>query len=116
MNAKLGPIVFKWLQYAGIGVSKKYIDDQLQSHPDYPSLISITDTLDELGIENMSMVVDKERLDELPIPFLAHSPVNGGGFIVINNIEQQIRQDKEFEKNWDGIVVLVEKPASWSHA
>jgi hypothetical protein len=116
MNAKLSPIVFKWLRYAGITVSKKYIDDHLQSHPDYPALVSITDTLDELGIENISLVVDKEKLDELPVPFLAHSPLNGGGFVVINNIEQQIRQDKEFEKSWDDIVVLAAKPADWYHA
>lgn len=115
MNAKLSQPVFKWLYHSGIKVSHTYLDHQLQSHPDYPSLASITDTLDELGIENMSLVVDKEKLDELPVPFLAHSPLNGGGFMVVNNIEEQIRQDKEFEKNWDGIVVLAEKPTGWHH-
>jgi len=116
MNTKLSQPVFKWLYYSGINVSRSYLDHQLQSHPDYPALVSITDTLDELGIGNMSLVVDKEKLDQLPLPFLAHSPLNDGGFLLINNTEQQIKQDKEFEKNWDGIVVLAEKPANWSHA
>ncbi len=116
MNTKLSQPVFKWLSHSGIKVSRTYLNQQLQSHPDYPSLVSITDTLDELGIENMSLVVDKERLDELPVPFLAHSPVNGGGFIIVNNTEQQIKQDKEFDKNWDGIVVLAEKPEAWQHS
>jgi len=60
--------------------------------------------------------VDKERLDDLPVPLLSHSSQGGGNFVVINDIEKQIRSDKEFEQNWDGIVVLAEKPANWYHA
>lgn len=115
MNAKLTQPVFKWLRLSGINVSRRYLDNQLQSHPDYPSLVSITDTLDELDIENMSLVVDKERLDELPVPFLAHNSLQDGSFIVVNDLKKQIKGDKEFEKNWDGIVVLAAKPANWHH-
>lgn len=108
MNTKIIQTIFNWLFNSGIKVSRTYLDHQLQSHPDYPSLVSITDTLDELDIENMSLVVDKERLHELPVPFLAHSSMNGGVFIVIDNVEKQIKRDKKFEKNWDGIIVLAE--------
>ena len=38
MNAKLSTAVFNWLRYSGIKVSRTYLDHQLQSHPDYPSL------------------------------------------------------------------------------
>src|SRR5690606_31566788 len=116
MNSKLSTPVYKWLRKSGIKVSRRHLEDQLQSHPDYPSLASITDTLYELGIENISLIVDRERLDDLPVPFLSHSSQGGGNFVVINDIEKQIRSDKEFEQNWDGIVVLAEKPANWYHA
>lgn len=115
MPEKLSVAIFKWLRQSSIRVSRRYLDQQLQSHPDYPSLVSVTDTLDELGIDNMSLVVDKEKMHELPVPFLAHSPVNGGSFIVISDIQRQIKQSKSFEKEWDGIVVLAEKPDGWMH-
>lgn len=115
MNDNLTTVVFRWMRLSGIRLSRRYLDEQLQSHPDYPSLLSITDTLDELGITNMSLVVDKKKLDELPVPFLAHNPINGGSFIVINDVLGQIKQNKSFEENWDGIVVLTEKPEGWRH-
>ncbi len=115
MSEKLCAAVYNWLKQSGIRVSRRYLDQQLQSHPDYPSLASITDTLDDLGVDNMSLVVDKEKMDELSAPFLAHSPVNGGSFIVINDMLRQIKQNKNFERDWDGIVVLAEKPDNWKH-
>lgn len=115
MNSKLSTIVYKWLRRSGIKVSLNYLDQQLQSHPDFPSLASITDTLDELNIDNLSLVVDREKLDQLPVPFLAHNPADRVGFVVVNN-SSQIKNDKVFEKNWDGIVVLAEKPVNWYYA
>jgi len=38
-----------------IPVSKTFLREQLLSHPDYPSLLSITDTLNELHIENTAL-------------------------------------------------------------
>lgn len=114
MNVQLEHTIGRWLHNRSVDISSHLLKEKLQTHPDYPSLLAITDALDELGIENMSLVVDKEKLDELPLPFLTHSPLSGG-FTEINNIEHQIRKDKDFEKNWNGIVVLVEKPPGWHH-
>src|SRR6266496_933878 len=116
MAAKMETIVSRWLHSLKIPVSPSYLRDKLCSHPDYPSLVSITDTLDELGIDNAALVVDKEKLEDMPVPFLAHSPVNGGGFVVVKNINEQFRQNTEFEKNWNGIAVLAEKTENWHHA
>jgi ABC-type bacteriocin/lantibiotic exporter with double-glycine peptidase domain len=65
-------LLIRWLQKLNIPVSARYIKEKFLSHPDYPSLLSITDSLNELGIENAALVVDKEKLNEIPIPFLAH--------------------------------------------
>lgn len=115
MAAKPETVVSRWLHNMKIPVSSSLLRDKLCSHPDYPSLASITDTLDELGIDNAAIVVDKEKIGEVPVPFLAHSSNNGGGFIVINNVKEQLQQNTEFEKTWNGIAVLAGKPENWRH-
>ncbi len=58
-----------WLSLLGIRVSPRYLTQQLQTHPDYPSLLSITDTLEEMGIEHAAIQIEKEQLPEIPTPF-----------------------------------------------
>jgi protein-disulfide isomerase/uncharacterized membrane protein len=116
MAVKMEIVLNRWLHSLKISVSSSYLSDKLRSHSDYPSLSSITAALDELGIDNAALVVDKEKLDKLPVPFLAHSSVNGGRFIVVKNIKKQILKNTKFEKNWNGIAVLAEKPENWYHA
>jgi uncharacterized membrane protein len=115
MNEKLEKTVFRWLKDSGIKISRRYLDELVKSHPDYPSLACITDTLDELGIENLSMIAGKEIVNELPVPFLAHSKRDGGSFILIRDSARQVTEDQEFLENWDGIVVLLEAPLKWNH-
>jgi len=109
-------IVYNWLREMKISASKTYIRQQLLSHPDYPSLLSITDTLDELGIENAALVVDKERLNEIPVPFLAHTAAKGGEFILITDLKKLFKKHTDFEKQWNGVIVATEKPEQWNNA
>ena len=45
-------------------------EDQFSSHPNYPSLFAITDTLSLLGVENLAIKIPKEQFVELPEIFL----------------------------------------------
>src|SRR5579885_2504046 len=51
MNQHPEHLVYRWLRLMKIPVSKMFLKQQLLSRPDYPSLVSITNTLDELNIE-----------------------------------------------------------------
>lgn len=110
MSAVPEQVVGRWLNIMGIQISQSLLKQQLQSHPDYPSLLSITDILDELGINNAALQIDKERLQEAPLPFLAHYR---NEFLVITDIQTQIKGNPEFEKNWNGTALLAEKPENW---
>ena len=110
MPAKPEQTVGRWLSGMGIQISPALLKEKLQSHTEYPSLLSITDTLDELGIDNAALQIDKERLQEVPLPFLAHY---GNEFLVITDIQTQVRGKPEFEKNWNGTALLAEKPDNW---
>lgn len=61
------------LKSLGVKVTNATVNNTLQNHPDYPSLLSISDALKSWKIEDMAAKVEKEKLDELPLPFIAHS-------------------------------------------
>lgn len=62
----------KYLQNFNIWVSKLFLCSRMQSHPDYPSLVSFTDTLDETGLVYSAVIADKEKYHELQYPLLEY--------------------------------------------
>lgn len=94
---------------------------QLQSHPDFPNVKAITDTLDYFGIENLAATVPKEYFDKLPKFFLAlltkeHDP----GYALVTKTKNRLILDFEnnkreilsrqiFEAKWSGTIVAVEE-------
>jgi disulfide bond formation protein DsbB len=96
--------------------------DHYLSHPDYPSLYAVTDTLDFFGIENLAVRVTQEQFGELPARFLSlYTTVKGDQFIYItqkagDNIDFTDEDNKQhrvtknqFLTNWKEIVVAVEE-------
>lgn len=99
--------VSKWLKFLGFRISSKYLYQQLATHPAFPSLLSLTDTLDHLGISNGVIEVNKDSLPELPFPLLAHLKKDSEEEIVlIKNKTMLLRQPVFYA--WDGVVVLAE--------
>ncbi len=115
MTLSLEHVVSRWLNKMGIKVSQSLLREKIQAHPAYPSLLSVTDTLDELGIDNAALQVDKEKIFEIPLPFLAQDSIRKE-FVIINNAKKQIKPGSDFEKNWNSIALLAEKPENWHHA
>lgn len=109
MAAKIENLVSRWLHQLKISVSNKYIKEKLLSHPDYPSILSITDILDDLGIENAAIVVDKEKLHEIPVPFLANTSEKGTDFIIVSDIQKILKKQPAFIQQWDGVAIVAEK-------
>lgn len=105
-----------WLSKLDIPVSATLLKQQMKSHPDYPSLLSITDTLDYLGITNTAVQVEREVLSEIDTPFLAHVNNSDEAFVICDNGESPEKKYPDFFTNWDGIIVMAEKPEGWQHA
>ncbi|MDZ4793047.1 MAG: hypothetical protein SGI83_02110 [Bacteroidota bacterium] len=116
MSLKLENTVYHWLKILRIPVASTFVKEKLLSHSDYPSLVSVTDLLDELAIENASIVVDKERVNELPVPFLAHTPGSKGGLIIVTNVKQLLESRPSFLTEWDGVALMAEKPGVFKNA
>lgn len=52
-------------------VVRSSVSDKLKEHPDYPSLLSISDTLYSWKINNLSIRATAEQLPDMPVPFIA---------------------------------------------
>lgn len=88
---------------------------QFNSHPNYPSALAFSDTLNFLGLKNDAYELDKEYWDELPDEFMALVN-NSFSLVKKKDNEFTIYSDKvknlskeELYKNSDDFVLLFEK-------
>ena len=93
---------------------------QIESHPNYPSLYAIIDTLNFFEIENLAAKIEKEELENLPHSFLSVVDSDTGKEIVFteknknhitiefsNGFKKKISKE-EYLKIWTGIIVAIE--------
>ncbi|WP_348824244.1 vitamin K epoxide reductase family protein [Flavobacterium aestuarii] len=93
---------------------------QLESHPNFPSLYAIIDTLSFFEVENLAAKIEKEELENLPHSFLSVVDSDSGKEIVFteknktnitiefsNGFKKKISKE-EYLKIWTGIIVAIE--------
>ena len=82
-------IVAALLNGLKVNVSMETINDTLQSHPDYPSFLSISDSLNNWKVENLVIQTSAEKLSEIPTPFI--TSFKQGVFVaVLEVVENEI--------------------------
>jgi len=110
-----------------VKVTNNSINKTLHEHPDYPSLLSINDVLNQFNINTAAINVEKEKIKALPLPFIAHVTNKGGGFVTVTEINDQsltyynTQEDyrntisvliDDFTKIWSGNIILAEATAN----
>ena len=96
--------VIEYLSYLNIPISESYCKKCIVSHPDYPSLLSIADTLERLGIDHQIGKIEKKDMDELPVPCVLHHDKQGGGLLFVKD-SYDLDSNNPYLEGWDGIVV-----------
>lgn len=99
----------------------KFLKEKILTHPQYPSLLSLSDTLEEYGVESVAAKLGPERLDDFPLPGIVQvSLANGTFFNVITAVSENmvsVFDEKgkqkdisrlDFLKMWTGVCLLVE--------
>jgi hypothetical protein len=122
----INPTVYllkKLLEKNDVFFDKQELAFQIQTHPSYPSLHSITGVLDHFNIENVAanVPVDAKALIQLPDCFIAQIEKDNNKDLVLVNKEklgysilnsstkkQKITED-EFLKKFTGIIVAVDQ-------
>lgn len=104
-----------------VNVTRTSINESLHSHADYPSLLSLSETLNKWEIENSAIRTEKDNIRELKTPFLAHFiNKDGESFVLVTKttekfvfFKDKINQKKtkqksihDFFKEWTGVALL----------
>ena len=117
-------IVKSYLNASGYKIDGNKLELQLETHPDYPSIKSITDTLDYFLIENLVANVPKNSLDELPKTFIGLIKEEGlhnvvlveqtkyGVLLIDSNFNKKKLSFDSFIEQWEGIILAIEKNVS----
>lgn len=102
-------IVYQLLKACNIVVSKAYLTERIKAHPDYPSLASLTDLLDEWELDYSALQLEPSDLSQMEYPFLAHVVTNEGmeDFEIVQSADQLNKDRERFLHAWTGIVVWV---------
>ncbi|MFN1219295.1 vitamin K epoxide reductase family protein [Chryseobacterium kwangjuense] len=96
-------------------LDKQEFTFQFNSHPNYPSALAFSDTLNFMGVKNDAYELDKEYWDELPEEFIAivdnsFSLVkkSGAGYSVYSEKAKTLNKEELHKKSTD-FVLLFEK-------
>ncbi len=114
--------LFHYLEKENITIDKNEFEIQIQSHPDYPSLLTISDTLSFFNIDNGAMRIDVSEIVLLPDCFIAllseevkepqmyFIEKKGNSYFYTNDKKPIAITEMELKLRWKEIVLLVEKP------
>lgn len=110
-----------FLKLINVRVNNTTVNETLQNHPDWPSMLCITDSLSKWKIPNGAGKIDVTDIDQLPTPFIAYTyeretplaivtQVTGANVLVrqknYSNLITETRE--EFFKKWNGVYLLAE--------
>lgn len=111
------------IQLLGVSFTKEYLKETILSHPDYPSILCVADTLEKYQMKAMAVQVeDKNEIVNLPTPPVLQISRKGNKvFCVVHSVSKDTVEfyneyDKletlscaNFVELWTGILLLVEK-------
>ncbi len=107
------------LRRNNVAVEWSEFEEVLCSHPDYPSLLALTETLELYRIEYAALKINPEDMEANGFPFLAHLKEKQGNYVVvtgyrkgkveyIDNKEGKKRENLgDFCARWEGVAVYV---------
>ena len=112
----------KLLKILNINFTDEFVENHLLSHPNYPSILSISSCLDKYKIENVVVKTNLDNFEKLPLPCITLMEDGFGSYFFIlkgisnNTVEYlnskgEIKTDSKhiFINYWSGNALLVEK-------
>lgn len=109
------------LKKLNVKYTKDFLKESILSHPDHPSLLSITDTLNKFNINNAATLLKRENINEIPLPaivqlketsesnFYLLVQVMNDKLTLLDDLKNKIELTLEnFDKLWTGATLLFE--------
>lgn len=106
MNTHMEKLFSQYLHEKKVRVSTAHFESLVLSHPLYPSLVSVTDVLDRLGIPYRAFKIDYKELNDLEFPYILHLNVGGRKFVYIDG-KKTLQMHKNKVGSINGIVFRI---------
>jgi ABC-type bacteriocin/lantibiotic exporter with double-glycine peptidase domain len=121
-NTRLKQIAGYYLQLLNVKVLVATAQKNIEENPNYPSLLSLSETFEKYNITNDAFEVSREELDQLEMPFVAFVSMPGVGkdFVLVramnndsvsflhNSKKKQTMRRDEFLKRYQNVVWMAE--------
>ncbi|HEY4109129.1 thioredoxin domain-containing protein [Puia sp.] len=105
---------YDWLRACGNKISQNFCKEEITTHPDYPSLLSMIDFLDIGGFSYQAVQADLDAIHQFNYPLLAHIKKPGENYMkMIADPEEWANGETGY---WSGIVVFPGEDARWKNA
>lgn len=105
-----------------VKVNMDTLTKEMESHPEYPSLLTICDCLTTFKVDYQVYQIEKEKYGtlNLPFPFITHFAKGDSPFHLVDNINDgQVRlsdgknknmllSEREFAASWNGIILAAQ--------
>lgn len=117
--------IILYLESLGLNFDKKELEFQYQSHPNFPSLLAISDTLNFFNIANKAYKIDKSNVRSLPDSFVAsinkkeqnllvYVEKNDEGYVYIDGSNKFSVDFELFSKLWTGVIFFIPDNGNFS--
>ncbi|WP_019990225.1 vitamin K epoxide reductase family protein [Rudanella lutea] len=116
------------IQVARLPITAKTVKEELYLHPDFPSLLAMSDLLTEWKVSNLATRIRPEQLVEIPLPAIVYLEINGGYFAPVRKVTNervewldtqrgwQTDSLTDFSRKWNGVILLIEPDESSGEA
>ena len=113
--------IIAFLKLLNVKINAATVNETLQNHPDWPSLLCVSDSLTKWNVPNAAGKIELDKIDELPIPFLAYINGRENPLVIVTQVttttieyyskkyDKSITLSKaDFLKSWAGIYLIAE--------
>lgn len=113
--------VIAYLKLLRVNVNHSTVNETMQNHPDWPSLLCVSDSLYKWNIPNAAYKTEPGQIDQLTTPFVAYTNDHENPISIVTqvtedaikvlskNYHKAITESKEaFLKKWTGVYLIAE--------
>lgn len=101
-------VVIQFLKFLNIPISGRYVERLILDHPDFPSLLSVSDVFNQLGINHAVTRIQKDSVHDLEFPYLVPLDKSRGNILIIKDASDLRKHHTLLNEEWGGAVLLVE--------
>jgi len=100
-------VAAEFLSHLKIPVSKRYVEQLISAHPDFPSLLSVSDVFKRLGVNHRVTRIEKDKLADVEYPYLL--PLDKGrGDVILIDSHDSLRKNNNRLEEWGGVILVAE--------